>query len=124
MSTTKWPEFLQNSEMIGIQEQMQKQMEEVMTKIVEHQDSYFINKLAAIGFIPPLQYQYLLVYPNKLGEEELADLRTLKRRKTGEHFLGWIVFGRGRSIEFYDITGKRKFNPDDVYITITNNKES
>jgi len=101
--------------MIGIQEQMQKQMEEVMTKIVDHQDSYFINKFAAIGFIPPLQYQHLLVYPNKLESNQVATHAYMRILATGEIILCWQILEEQhgctypRDDMYSDISCKRSF---------------
>ena len=116
MNINKWPEFPQSEGMINIQEQMQKQIEEVMTKIVDHQDSYFINKLAAIGFIPPEQYRHLLVYPNKLESNQVATRTYVRIIATGEIILCWQILREQQNGRIYprgdmysDISGKRSF---------------
>ena len=79
------------------------------------QSEEIINELAAIGFIPPLQYQHLLKYPTKLEVNQVATHAYVRIIATGEIILCWQILeeqhGRiyPRGDMYSDISCKRSF---------------
>ena len=87
------------------------------------QSEEIIDELAAIGFIPPEQYQHLLKYPTKLEANQVATHAYVRIIATGEIILCWQILEEQQNGRIYprgdmytDISLSRSFRPCDIDI--------